>query len=166
MVSTGPRSTSTTVLRHHTPSPSRPPSMGRPMLTTTRTRRTDGACPTSTTPTARTARSHAATAVSTTLGCTVRSTLHRASCTTVWADTPTSRDPRTRVLETRPASQRTTDVAVSNVIKMALFVIHLVTFHCCPDVSNLTRAWHRPNVRTLERFTLASSQCQTHPLPM
>merc|ERR1711890_212512 len=113
------------------------------------------------TPMARTARWLAATAVSTTRG-TVRSTLHRASCTTVWAGMRTSQDLRTRVLGTRPASRRTTDVAVSNVIRMALFVI-LLTFHCCPNVSNLTRAWHRPNVRTLERFSLASSQCQTPP---
>merc|ERR1711971_1384615 len=103
-------------LRHRTPSPSRPHNTGRPTLTTTRTRRTVGACPTSTTPTARTARSLEATAVSTTPGCTVRSTLHRASCTTVWVDTPTNQDPRTRVLETRPASPRTIDVAASRFV--------------------------------------------------
>merc|ERR1712203_1252951 len=49
------------------------------------------------------------------------------------------------------------NVDVSNVI---VLLVILVTFHCCPNVSNLTRAWHRPNVRTLERSTLASSQCQ------
>merc|ERR1711879_302212 len=118
--------------------------------------------------TARTARSLAATAVYTTLGCTVRSTLHRASCTTVWEGTLTSRGPKTKGLETLPASLRTTAVAASNVDVSNVIVLPviLVTFHCCPNVSNLTRAWHRPNVRTLERSTLASTQCQTPPLPM
>merc|ERR1711890_213546 len=110
---------------------------------------------------ARTARWLAATAVSTTRGCTVRSTLHRASCTTVWADMRTSQDQRTRVLGTRPASRRTTDVAVSNVIRMALFVI-LLTFHCCPNVSNLTRAWHRPNVRTVQPGIIPMPDTPTH----
>ena len=90
------------------------------------------------------------------------------SCTTVWEDTLTSRGPKTKVLETRPASLRTTDVAASNVdvSNVIVLLVILVTFYCCPNVSNLTRAWHRPNVRTLERSTLASSQCQTPPLPM
>merc|ERR1711997_787808 len=136
MGSTGPRSTSTTVLLHLMLSPLRPHNMGRPMLTTTRTRRTAGACPTSMTPTARTARSLAATAVSTTLGCTVRSMLHRASCTTVWEDTLTNRGPKTKVLETRPASLRTIDVAASNVdvSNVIVLLVILVTFHCCPNV--------------------------------